>query len=222
MMIGIDVSHWQGLVDWPKAKAAGAEFAYIKATDGMYGVDDKLAENLQACILPHGCYHFFRPELDAAKQADLFIANVPKQTLPPAVDVEINSASVSMNTFRNALQSFLASLEAHYGEIPVIYTRKYFWEPNLGKTGWASRYPLWVAHYTTAADPLMPSDWTKWTIWQYSANGNRRGAEFGAQSADIDIDRAVDGFVTPAPPPTGGVDRAKVLAAIALLQEAVA
>lgn len=201
MITGIDVSHWQGLVDWHKAKAAGAEFAYFKATDGTGYVDSMLQENLDTCILPHGAYHFFHPELDAQAQAQFFMANVPELALPPAVDVEINRNNISTSVFRTRLSAFLTALEARYGVLPVIYTRKSFWDPELGRTSFAGKYPLWVAHYTTASEPYLPVDWSHWTIWQYSADKNGRGREFGCQSTDVDIDRCVPEFLSVVEPP---------------------
>ena len=202
MLLGLDCSHWNGLVDWHKAKAAGAQFAYFKASDGLLG-DSMVEENLQTCILPHGCYHFFRPNQEAQPQIDNFTSKVPKLALPPVVDVEVGGAPQA--AFRSRLGAFLSGLESFYGVTPIIYTRTSFWEPTLGHTGWAGEYGLWLARYGNAPG-VLPTDWKDWTIWQFSADGNRRGAEFGMRSADVDLDYARDGFLPEAPDDGGDVE----------------
>ncbi|RUW87997.1 muramidase, partial [Mesorhizobium sp. M8A.F.Ca.ET.059.01.1.1] len=95
---GVDVSRWQGDVNWEKLRAQGANFAYIKATDGGDHLDPMFMKNwrgAQAAGLKRGAYHFFYWCRTAGEQADWFIRNVPKVdgALPPVIDVEWNGDS---------------------------------------------------------------------------------------------------------------------------------
>jgi len=79
--------------------------------------------------------------------------------------------------------------------MPLIYTRGTFWNPNVGNPIWASDYLLWAARYSnTLTGPwsdgrYRPLPWNMWAFWQWSADKNGRGAEFGAESRDIDLNR---------------------------------
>jgi GH25 family lysozyme M1 (1,4-beta-N-acetylmuramidase) len=71
MLKGIDVSHWDGKIDWAQVKNAGVGFAYIKATEGTNFVDSQFAHNLAGAKdvgLPFGLYHFLRPDNNGAAQ----------------------------------------------------------------------------------------------------------------------------------------------------------
>ena len=95
---GVDVSRWQGQIDWQKVKGQGANFAYIKATDGGDHLDPMFHKNWREAGragLRRGAYHFFYWCRRASEQADWFIRNVPKVegALPPVLDVEWNGQS---------------------------------------------------------------------------------------------------------------------------------
>ncbi|MBL8582261.1 MAG: glycosyl hydrolase, partial [Rhizobiaceae bacterium] len=95
---GVDVSRWQGEIDWVKLRSQGANFAYIKATDGGDHLDPMFRKNWRAAHaagLKRGAYHFFYWCRSGSEQADWFIRNVPRETgaLPPVIDVEWNSES---------------------------------------------------------------------------------------------------------------------------------
>ena len=95
---GIDVSNWQGDIDWDKVRAAGTQFAFIKATEGKDMVDPRFSEYWQearAAGIPHAPYHFYYFCSTPDEQADWFIRNVPKEAmkLPPVLDVEWNNES---------------------------------------------------------------------------------------------------------------------------------
>ncbi|TIW16993.1 MAG: muramidase, partial [Mesorhizobium sp.] len=90
---GVDVSRWQGNINWQKLRAQGANFAYIKATDGGDHLDPMFMKNWRgadAAGLKRGAYHFFYWCRTAGEQADWFIRNVPRVegALPPVIDVE--------------------------------------------------------------------------------------------------------------------------------------
>ncbi len=97
-LLGIDVSHYQGVVNWGAVKAAGCSFAFAKATEGTGIVDSEFAANwsgMKAAGLARGAYHFFHPSEDAAAQASRFLATVQLQPgdLPPVIDVEVSDGA---------------------------------------------------------------------------------------------------------------------------------
>ncbi len=203
----VDVSTWQRDINVQKMLAAGTKAMYIKAggtdkNNGASYTDWRFRENAQKFSkrIPCGYYYFFYPHFDGAKQARYF-CNLLKSVnwnLPPAVDVESNPRNVGKARFQAELKEFIDTVEAELGVQPVIYTRATFWNPNVGAPVWAANYKLWVALYSTTAkhpwnnDPnsiFRPRPWNDWWLWQYSADGNKRGAEFGVATASIDINR---------------------------------
>src|SRR5919106_1214014 len=97
---GIDVSKWQGKIDWASVRAAGTQFAFIKATEGGDHVDERFLENwhgAQQAGIPRGAYHFVYWCRPAHEQAAWFKRNVPQDpdALPPVLDVEWNGQSVN-------------------------------------------------------------------------------------------------------------------------------
>ena len=96
---GIDVSHWQGDIDWRQVRRAGARFAFIKATEGGLHLDRKFRENWEGARragIPRGAYHFVFWCRDAAEQAGLVHRETCRASatpLPPVLDVEWNNHS---------------------------------------------------------------------------------------------------------------------------------
>ena len=183
---GIDVSRWQETMDWNKAKSAGAVFAIARATIGATGVDDQWEANKAGIVatgLLPGAYHYFKDNRDPVTQARHFASHVPDGFIAVA-DIEDKYAGPDVAA--NVL-TFLSELERLIGVRPVIYTGAWWWNPYIGNVSWASDYPLWVANYTTASDPLLPSAWSTWDIWQYTSSGP--GYDYGAGSARIDLNR---------------------------------
>ena len=173
MITGIDISHWDGAIDWAKVKPQ-VGFAILKASEGTNWTDDTYAYNKAGCEIngiPHGVYHFFRSNQDPAAQAAHFVATVnDANTKFYAVDVETNDGG----EIRTNLKVMLQEVERLTGKIPRIYTAYYFWNDNIGPQDWASRCPLWVANYVEF-NPLIPNGWSKYEIWQYASNGNIQG-----------------------------------------------
>lgn len=189
---GIDVSHFQGDVDWPAVKAAGKEFVFIKATEGDRYVDPRFQANwagAKAAGLVRGAYHFFQPQKDAAAQAAHFLATVELEPgdLPPALDVEVTE-SVSARGIDRAAVTWLEQVEAACGATPILYSDLSFLEQYLG-LGFG-RYPLWLADYSETA-PAAPAPWTAWTFWQSSQSGRVTGIT-GAVDLDVFEGRAED------------------------------
>lgn len=178
---GVDVSRWQGDINWQKLRAQGANFAYIKATDGGDHLDPifmKNWRNADAAGLKRGAYHFFYWCRTAGEQADWFIRNVPKAegALPPVIDVEWNGDSScerrpSREKVLEKMQVFMDKLERHYGQRPIIYTSPDFYRDNL--RGAFPDYPFWLR--AVAAHPSKVYPGRKWLFWQYSGSGLSHG-----------------------------------------------
>jgi lysozyme len=178
---GVDVSRWQGNIDWAKLRGQGANFAYIKATDGGDHLDPMFKKNWRAAHsagLKRGAYHFFYWCRTAGDQADWFIRNVPRVegALPPVIDVEWNGESSckrrpSAAKVREKMQVFMDRLEAHYGQRPIIYTSPDFYRDNL--KGAFPNHPFWLR--SVARHPAKTYPGRKWVFWQYSGSGLSQG-----------------------------------------------
>jgi lysozyme len=189
---GIDVSHYDGTIDWVKVKASGIDFAFMKATQGTTFVDPDFATNWKdagAAGVIRGAYHFLQPELDATMQADFFVmtAGVPAAgDLPLALDLEVTD-NLTGAQVATAAQTFLERVQAKTGRVPVVYTSARFWG-TLGTPGPAPApfmpYALWDAQWTTAC-PNMPAPWMTWSFWQYSSTGTVPGIT-GMANVDLD------------------------------------
>ncbi len=178
---GVDISRWQGDIDWAKLRTQGANFAYIKATDGGDHLDPMFKKNWRRAKeagIRRGAYHFFYWCRTAGEQAEWFIRNVPRDpdALPPVIDVEYNGESSCKYRLSRAkaiekMQVFMDRLERHYGKRPVIYTAPDFYRDNL--TGEFKNYPFWLR--SVAAHPSKVYPGRKWLFWQYSGSGLSHG-----------------------------------------------
>ena len=178
---GVDVSRWQGEMDWVKLRTQGANFAFIKATDGGDHLDPMFKTNWRRAKeagIRRGAYHFFYWCRTAGEQADWFIRNVPKEpgALPPVIDVEYNGESsckfkLSRAKTLEKMQVFMDKLERHYGQRPIIYTAPDFYADKL--QGEFKNYPFWLR--SVAAHPSKRYPDRKWLFWQYSGSGLSQG-----------------------------------------------
>jgi lysozyme len=193
--LGIDVSKWDGNWDAKKAKAAGAEFVFIKASQATF-TDIKFNANWQKAKdagLLRSAYHFLDYTKPALDQANYFanLLNADRGELPPVVDYEQESPDISAGVVLTYLRDFIKQLKSQMKlpvNSPIIYTGPGFWK-EYGDTvsDWA-QLPLWLAQYSTAARPtVVPAPWQRWTFWQYSDKGD--GKAFGAETLEMDLNR---------------------------------
>ena len=178
---GVDVSRWQGNINWSVLKKNGANFAYIKATDGGDHLDPMFRRNwngAEAAGVKRGAYHFFYWCRPAAHQAEWFIRHVPRDAnaLPPVIDVEwVRSRSCpkrpSPAAVRKKMATFMNMLEAHYGQRPIIYTAPDFYDDNL--QGAFPNHPFWLR--AVAEHPAKVYPGRRWVFWQYSGTGLSKG-----------------------------------------------
>jgi len=188
MLPGIDVSNWQGVIDWNQVAAGGIKFAFIKATEGGTFRDARAAVNFEdavaAGIIP-GLYHFFRANIDPAKQVENFLSvafDVAKSApaLPPVLDLE-DAGSCSNADLRHCVQQFVRKIDEVIGRAPIIYVSPNFWKAHLASYK-VERNLLWVAHWRVE-QPRVPEGWTTWSFWQYSNKGTVKGI-----AGDVDLD----------------------------------
>lgn len=189
---GIDVSHYQGEIDWKQIEAQGIDFAWIKATEGSSYVDEYFQANWKAAeqtALYIGAYHFFSFDSDGGTQADLFIRTVGDLSgkLLPAVDVEYygdkrNSPPDKEAVIRE-LKEMLERLEAEYQVKPVIYTTYSIYKKYI--RGNFSDYPLWIRNVYVPPGPSVRD----WTFWQYTDTAVLEGYEGSEKYIDRNVFR---------------------------------
>lgn len=181
---GIDLSRYQGDVDWLKAKHGGVQFAWIKATEGGDHLDPMFYSNwyaAKAAGVPRGAYHFWYFCRPVDEQLAWFIANVPNDpdALPIVLDMEWNNESKTCRRRPPAdellrdIQYFVDGAERHYGKRPVIYTSVDFHEDVLD--GYFNGHHLWVR--SVAGHPSLRYGNRRWTFWQYTAEGTVPGVD---------------------------------------------
>ncbi|OMH29193.1 hypothetical protein BGP75_20270 [Motiliproteus sp. MSK22-1] len=181
---GIDVSKYQGTVDFEKVKAAGARYVFVRATEGITYQDPDFKSNFSAAHtagLTVGAYHFYETDDDPAAQLKNYTDMVSLQQgdLPPVVDIEKLHDNDQANLIDN-LKAYLNGLEAHYGVKPIIYTGLDFANEYITEFG---DYPLWLAEYEVD-QPTVPKGWSDWTFWQWSQTGTVEGI-----TGNVDADR---------------------------------
>ena len=203
---GIDVSHYQLMIDWPKVKAAGKLFAFIKATESNYFTDSQFSRNwasAKAAGLLRGAYHFYRFGVTPQSQVDRFLSVVGSDLgeLPLVVDVEDTQFA---HPSPNDLKTFIDLLQQRTGRKPIIYTASWYWNTTRwgSSVPWAKDYDLWAASYTTS--PLIPSDWSSvgYKFWQYTSSGVVNGITVATDLNKFNGTEAeLRAYATPIQPP---------------------
>jgi GH25 family lysozyme M1 (1,4-beta-N-acetylmuramidase) len=186
---GIDVSYYEASVDWAAVHAAGIEFAFARVSDGLDFIDPTFPSywaGAKAAGMIRGAYQFFRPAEDPIAQADLVldaIGTLGPGDLPPVIDVEV-SGDLSPAQVAAAVRAWVDHVTARLGRAPIIYAGLYSWHDLTGSADLTSS-PLWVAQYTSAACPNIPTPWTRWMFWQTSSSGSVPGIPGAALDLDV-------------------------------------
>ncbi|WP_418909158.1 cell wall-binding repeat-containing protein [Glutamicibacter endophyticus] len=206
-VLGIDVSRFQGQVDWSYAKKKGVRFSYAKATqswpDGLYK-DPNFTQNYTgaaAAGLLRGAYHFALPaHSSGAAQAKEFLANggnwsADGKTLPPLLDIEWNPYSATSYPQGRGdvcygmtpaqlvtwIKDFGSTIKSATGRLPMIYTAQSWWDRCTGDSTAFASWPLHVSLYPTAAVPKnpreLPEGWKTFNMWQYTSNSDLIGSK---------------------------------------------
>lgn len=178
---GIDISHYQGEIDWEKLRNSGMiekcpiRFIMIKATEGSSRMDENFKSNFYNAReygFIRGAYHFWSNKSTGRAQADYFIKNVKLEEgdLPPVLDVEHKSKTQTPEEFQESVLTWLRLVERHYGVKPIIYTYYKFKLTYLNDTVFDA-YPYWIAHYYV--DKVEYKG--KWKFWQHTDAGRLPG-----------------------------------------------
>jgi lysozyme len=179
-ILGIDVSHHQGEIDWPVVAASGVAFSYIKSTEGRDLLDPRFAANWAASReagIPRGAYHFFTFCSPGATQAEHFLRVAPPSpdALTPVADVEFvgNCSGYSdLLEVRRELRLFVEAVEQAWGRKPILYLTPDSLDRVIGP-GLAG-YPIWIRSVFT--EPSLDS-YRGWLLWQFSDNSRIPGVE---------------------------------------------
>ena len=188
---GVDLSHYQGEVNWQVLAEEEIAFAFLKATEGSDYVDANFAKNLAGALqtdLRVGAYHFFSFSSAGATQAENFIANVPTDVdlLPPVVDLELYGSFLKNPPDRETVQAelnvLLAALETAYGKKPILYVTEASYDLYITED--YADYDIWFRDVITR--PKL-SDGRDWTFWQYSNRGRLNGYEGEEKFIDLNV-----------------------------------
>jgi GH25 family lysozyme M1 (1,4-beta-N-acetylmuramidase)/predicted small integral membrane protein len=183
---GIDVSHWQGSINWSSVYGAGYRFAFIKATEGTGYTDSYFTTNMtnakNAGLYP-GPYHFAHPDTNSATAEAQHFVNVAGSYmtngyLRPALDLE-DGASLSKTALTDWVITFMTYVYNQTGVTPVIYCNSNY--ANYEFDSRITQYDLWIAHWYVGSPNT--GLWDHWHFWQYSSTGSVPGI-----SGNVDLD----------------------------------
>lgn len=188
---GIDLSEYQGVVDWKVLATQEIDFAFIRATEGSGSIDEYFDENWrnsEETDLMTGAYHFFSFDSSAQAQAEHYIRAVGALSgrLPPVVDIEMYGAyrhdPPDGAAVRERLAELLSRLEARYGVKPILYATQASY--NLYLRGEFLDHPIWIRDVYLRA---RLADGREWTFWQYSDKGLLDGYRGEEKHIDLDV-----------------------------------
>ena len=196
---GIDVSHWQGDVDWAKVRAAGKVAAWAKASQGANIKDSRWSEGRRKAAADAGvhlgAYCFAdltqSPAANAKNLLDAIGGVIRRGELLPALDVESGGLTNSMSA--QSIVQWCNAFAFEFGKTItgplVLYTdHGTLINRMAGGKGLQQAFPyLWIARYTNAADPGETGVWPTWHAWQYSQTGTCDGI-----AGNVDLDRFRD------------------------------
>jgi len=178
---GLDVSHFQGQIDWASVAGAGISFAFAKASEGSGYTDPEFGRNwegMKAAGLLRGAYHYFRPQVPAVVQARHFLSLVPSLEhgdLHPMLDVE-EADGMTPNLILEGVQAWIDTVRRALGREVIIYTYPYFWETAVRNSDRFVRgCPLWIASYSHPPTRPLVGGWHHYTFWQYTDKGSVPG-----------------------------------------------
>jgi lysozyme len=185
---GIDVSKYQGRIDWRRVASTPVRFAIIRATLGNRYRDGRYARNVAGARehgLAVGAYHFAKPNparWDPRAEADHFldVVSVRSGDILPVLDIE-ETGGLSPRQLRTWAHAWLERVHARTGVRAMVYSGNHFWLGFMRNTRWFANHdhPLWVAHWYVGAPDVPAGGWAGrgYTVWQWSATGRIAGIE---------------------------------------------
>ncbi len=195
---GIDVSHWQGDINWTKVYNAGYRFAFVKATEGVGFTDwyfhKNTDEGTDAGVLM-GAYHFARPDLNntGEEEAEYFLSIVGDYIeagyLRPVLDIEV-SGGKTKSALSSWVVDWMETVKNKTGVEPLIYTNYYFIRERFNDT--VANYDLWIAYWNCDPTPTVsipPTEkFADWDFWQYQAPGGCGNYSIPGVEGNVDLD----------------------------------
>lgn len=188
---GIDVSHWQGAINWQQVATTGISFAFIKATQNS--MDKHFLENVKgakAAGLLVGAYHYVDDSVTTVDQAkvaaQVFYTAIQAAggtkvfDLPPVMDYESNKSNLNKAVITLVAKTFLEEIYRQTDVKPILYTYPSF----INNFSGLNNYPLWIARYSATQIPADASGWSRWTFWQYSDGSAGRVLPNGTRKVD--------------------------------------
>ena len=177
---GIDISHYQGNINWDKLSDATIDgfplkFVIVKSTEGSSAIDENFNDNFYQAReygFIRGAYHFWSNKSSARAQANFFLKQVHLEEgdLPPVLDVEHKPKNRSVEDFQRDVLTWLHIVEDKYHVKPIIYTYYKFKEQYLSAPVFDD-YPYWIAHYYVEKVEYKG----KWNFWQHTDAGRLDG-----------------------------------------------
>lgn len=195
---GIDVSNWQGNINWKAVKDAGYQFAFMKATEGTWFTDKTFDANRKGAReagLKVGYYHYFHPDESVDQQVKYFCNKVGKAE-PDALRLVIDAEDPGkwtrypLNQRVKMVDDFLKGVQKELGMTPevAIYCSPNFADEILGNSPILKDYSLWIANYGVN-QPRTPGPWGDWDFWQFTDRGRVPGIQ---GPVDIDVFNGTD------------------------------
>ena len=188
---GVDVSSYQGKIDWETLSSQNLSFVFMKATEGSSWVDPCFSynyEQAQNTQLRIGANHFFSYDSSGEAQAEHFISTVEKinNMLPPVIDLEFygdkEKNPAQPKQVREQLDIMLKKLEQHYAQKPITYATEKSYSMYL--SGSYEEYDIWIRNVITK--PSL-SDNRQWTFWQYTNREQLEGYEGKEKYIDMNV-----------------------------------
>ncbi len=188
---GVDVSSYQGYIDWKELEESNIDFAFIKATEGSTFRDKMFRDNIENISdtdIAAGAYHFMSFESDGKSQAENFISTVDADriALPPVIDLELygkyNDKPPGASDVREILDVMVEMLYEEYGVYPIIYTNRRSY--SLYVSGGYRNCDIWLCDLVK--EPVLP-DGREWTFWQYSHTETLPGYDGEEEHIDMNI-----------------------------------
>lgn len=185
---GVDVSHYQGKIDWTKMhniyKLYPINFAFIRSTMGSSSIDKTFEENWTGAKennILRGAYHFYRPDENSTLQAQNFINKVHLESgdLPPVLDIETLPRTQSMERMIEGIKNWCKIVEEHYDVKPIIYTSDKYFEDYLNEH--FKEHYIWIANYNFWTEKMKGH----WDFWQFTEKATIEGIK--TTKVDVNI-----------------------------------
>jgi lysozyme len=187
---GVDVSVYDGTVDWTQVKASGRAFAIAKATEGATLKDGQFPTNwpaMKSAGIVRSAYHFFHCDSDPSTQASFFLGvmgALAPGDLPPSLDFEDTTTCTASTGIAMAIE-WLDAVASATGTLPILYTSVNVLSNFQNTQSLAGHAQLWVASRGVTC-PDLPAPFTAWSFWQYSLTGTAPGLPNSNGMADLD------------------------------------